>query len=449
MPDALTGALAALAEGMQRLGEGTRLPRGEVLARLPTRVGTTGCPLDLDPAAVVRLGLAATLLDTELDPRTGEPGGLLRFYHHQLQEFFAARALLEAGRRGLDLRDRWAAPRFKSEMPDPGRLRDDEPLPPPPTTGWEESTLLAVGLARDPAALIAAVRGCNPVLAARCLMDPGVPALPEEIERTRAALLAELSNPAVHLRARIAAGEALGRLGDPRFAVPAGEGVRVLLPPLVEVPAGAVRLGSSWWEVRRLSRAGFPAGDERPRRRVRLAAFAIGRFPVSVWCCPWRILYSELLDAAPACFLFFLARSRAREPVLLTGDAMAIKDSDQPGVHIGGSVTVHGDFVGRDQFKTIHQSQEGASVADLVRLLAEVRALLPQAGLDPDSARAIEGDFRIVEEQAAKAEPKSGLIKSRLNSAMDLIQGAGKTSEALEKIAVLVGRVAAMAAGIF
>jgi formylglycine-generating enzyme required for sulfatase activity len=281
VPDALTGALAALAEGMQRLGEGTRLPRGEVLARLPTRVETTGGPLDLDPAAVVRLGLAATLLDTEADPRTGEPGGLVRFYHHQIQEFFAARALLEAERRGLDLRDRWAAPRFKSEMPDPGRLRDDEPLPPPPTTGWEEPTLLAVGLARDPAALIAAVRGCNPVLAARCLMDPGVPALPEEVERTRAALLADLENPAVHLRARIAAGEALGRLGDPRFAVPAGTGVRVLPPPLVEIPAGAVRLGSSWWEVRRLTCTGFQAGDERPRRRVRLAAFAIGRFPVT------------------------------------------------------------------------------------------------------------------------------------------------------------------------
>ncbi|WP_295387902.1 hypothetical protein [uncultured Thiodictyon sp.] len=135
---------------------------------------------------------------------------------------------------------------------------------------------------------------------------------------------------------------------------------------------------------------------------------------------------------------------------------MAITHSDQPRVHtgggayIGGNVTTgSGDFVGRDQVKTIHQTQEGASAADLVKLLAEVRALLPQAGLDPTSAQAIEGDFRIVEEQAAKPEPKGGLIKSRIKSAMDLIQDAGESSDALEKVVTLVGRAAAMAAAIF
>ena len=30
-----------------------------------------------------------------------------------------------------------------------------------------------------------------------------------------------------------------------------------------------------------------------------------------------------------------------------------------------------------------------------MKLLAEARALLPQAGLDPDLAEAIEGDFRV------------------------------------------------------
>ncbi|WP_295458983.1 SUMF1/EgtB/PvdO family nonheme iron enzyme [uncultured Thiodictyon sp.] len=281
---AVIAALAALAEGMQRLGEGTRLTRAEVLKRLPTRVETPDGPVDLDPKSILRLGLAATLLDTEADPQTGVPGGLVRFYHHQIQEFFAALALLDAQRGGLDLSDRWRSPRLKSAMPDPGRLRQGKPLPPPPTTGWEEPTLLAVGLARDPAALaalIAAVRSCNPVLAARCLAEPGVVAAADELALTQAALLADLGNPRVDVRGRIAAGEALGRLGDPRFEAIEVMGARVLLPPLVEVPAGVVRMGSSRWAVWRLVRHGYPAGDERPRHRVQVPAFAIGRFPVT------------------------------------------------------------------------------------------------------------------------------------------------------------------------
>jgi formylglycine-generating enzyme required for sulfatase activity len=54
-----------------------------------------------------------------------------------------------------------------------------------------------------------------------------------------------------------------------------------LLPPLVEIPAGEVGLGSSWLETWRLARRGFPAGDERPRHRLRQRAFAIGRYPVT------------------------------------------------------------------------------------------------------------------------------------------------------------------------
>lgn len=278
---ALTAALATLAEGMQGLGEGTRLPRAEVLRRLPARVATPDGQVTIEPQTLLRLGLAATLLDTEADPATGEPGGLVRFYHHQVQEFFAARALLAAWRQGRDLSERWRAPRLQHEVPDPGPLRDDEPLPPPPGTGWEEPTLMAAGLAADPMALIAAVRVHNPVLAARCLMEPGVVAEQDEKARTQAALRADLENPRVHRRARIAAGEALGRLGDPRFVAIEVDGARVLLPPLVEVPAGWVRLGSSRWEVWRLGRTGLQVRDERPRHRVRLPAFAIGRYPVT------------------------------------------------------------------------------------------------------------------------------------------------------------------------
>jgi len=120
------------------------------------------------------------------------------------------------------------------------------------------------------------------------------------------------------------------------------------------------------------------------------------------------------------------------------------------GAFVGGSVnTAGGDFVGRDQVKTLTQHQEGASVADLMALLTEVRALLPGTGLDPDTARVIEGDFRVVEEQAAKATPKGGLITSRLKGIAELIQQGGKATDALERIGTLLGKAIAMAAALF
>lgn len=117
--------------------------------------------------------------------------------------------------------------------------------------------------------------------------------------------------------------------------------------------------------------------------------------------------------------------------------------------YIGGNVdTGGGDFVGRDQVKILYPP-EGATVADLTRLLTEVRTLLPQAGLDQDTVQAIEGDFRIVEEQAVKPEPKGALIKNKLKGAADLIQETGKTADGVEKVLTLVGRAVAVAAALF
>jgi hypothetical protein len=119
------------------------------------------------------------------------------------------------------------------------------------------------------------------------------------------------------------------------------------------------------------------------------------------------------------------------------------------GAYIGGNVdTGGGDFVGRDQVKTVHQ-QQGASVEDLSRLLAEVRALLPDAGLDRDEMDVIAGDFRVVEEQAAKDQPKAGLIKAKLKGIAGVIQETGKTSDAVTKILTLLGKGAALAGALF
>lgn len=266
----IENALASLAESLQPLGQGTRLPRAEIEARISAD--------GLSPATVVRLGLAATLLDTEFAPDSGEQ---VRFYHHQLQEYFAAQALKARFEAGENLRTRWKQPRLAREMPAPGPLGDYEPLPPPPTTGWEEPTVLAAGLVHDPAAFVAAVQAVNPMLAARCLVESRLE-LPETRTAVQTDLLRDLSDRRLHLRARIAAGLALGQVGDPRFEAVEVNGHRILLPPLVAIPAGTFQMGSSAWQAHWLALRGYSAAqDERPRHPVQTAAYAIGRYPVT------------------------------------------------------------------------------------------------------------------------------------------------------------------------
>jgi formylglycine-generating enzyme required for sulfatase activity len=275
---ALLAALAQLAWRMQAQGEGTRLPQAEVLNLLPSVVeGPEGSML-MPAQTVLRLGLAATLLETELAADLEE----IRFYHHLLQESLAAREMLRRWRKGEDLAPLWRIAWWTREMPDPGPLGDDEPLPPPPATGWEETTLLAAGLAAESTAFVDAVRGVNPALAARCLTDSGIQTAQALKTKVQSELLAATSDQRVHLRARIAAGEALGQLGDPRFERLVVEGVEVLLPPLVEVPAGPFQMGSTGWHVWWLARRGYPyTWDERPRHTVNLPAYRIGLLPVT------------------------------------------------------------------------------------------------------------------------------------------------------------------------
>jgi DNA-binding transcriptional MerR regulator len=119
------------------------------------------------------------------------------------------------------------------------------------------------------------------------------------------------------------------------------------------------------------------------------------------------------------------------------------------GAYIGGNVsTGGGDFVGRDQVKTVYQ-QQGVSIEDLRKLLAEVRALLPQAGLDPEMAEVVEGDFKVVEAQAAKDQPAASLIKRKLNAIAETVQEAGKTSDAVDKILKLLARGMALVGALF
>ncbi|MFF7970894.1 SUMF1/EgtB/PvdO family nonheme iron enzyme [Streptomyces sp. NPDC007905] len=275
----LFSALAQLAWEMLASGEGTRLSY-TAMARLlrhqvdaPTDTGYT--PSDV----IIQLGLATSLLESHPGAEGEEE---IFFYHHLLQEAMAAREMLRRWRSGQDLRPQVEVPRLVHEMPDVGPLGPSEPLPPPPSSGWEETTVLAAGLAEDPAAFIDAVREVNPVLAARCVLEAGINTTPAMRSLLVRDLQREVSDARVHLRARILAGSVLGDLGDGRFEHLAVEERPVLLAPLVDVPAAKARIGSPRWVTGRLVREGHRFGrDEEPRHTVRLGAFRIGTYPVT------------------------------------------------------------------------------------------------------------------------------------------------------------------------
>jgi formylglycine-generating enzyme required for sulfatase activity len=194
----------------------------------------------------------------------------IRYFHQLLQEFFAARRLAKAPNPALV-----AVPWHKDELKPTldevlTQISDSDPLPGPPTTGWEETTVLAVPMTAGPEAYIRQLMVVNLPLAARCATTPEVTIRPTLKAELQQALIARTQNPEADLRARIAAGLALGNLGDPRFERKTGPYGEYLLPPLVEIEAGTYPIGSE---------DGYDL--EKPPHMVTLAAFAIGKFPVT------------------------------------------------------------------------------------------------------------------------------------------------------------------------
>lgn len=269
---AQTQALAQLAFTMQAQGKATTVEVKVARTALPASVEVNGDEVNVRPADLFRFARQATLLDPAIEPD-------VRFYHQLLQEYFAALELLRRFDEAEDLSALWRIPRGAEEMP-PAEVGEWDPLPSPPATGWGETTLVACGLARDPSALIEAVRPHHPALAARCFTESGIPAAPLSTLQSQVQqdLLRDLYSPAQHLRARLQAGEALGRLGDPRFepkdVVFEGKPVRVIAPQTVAAPAGTYVIGSG-----EIDSEAFEF--ERPQHPVELPAFVIGRWPVT------------------------------------------------------------------------------------------------------------------------------------------------------------------------
>jgi hypothetical protein len=101
-------------------------------------------------------------------------------------------------------------------------------------------------------------------------------------------------------------------------------------------------------------------------------------------------------------------------------------------VHIGGNaigttiVTGKGNIVGA--------KGEGVQMEDVLKLVRELRAALPTAGLDDDTLAVVDGDVKVVEDQLAKAEPKKHLLLPKLTSVVSTLTGLVGAGEAVQKL---------------
>ncbi|MBI3423589.1 MAG: SUMF1/EgtB/PvdO family nonheme iron enzyme [Acidobacteria bacterium] len=257
LPDdgALLPGLSALALAMQRQGQ-ERLAEAEarrVLAQPRSR-------------DVLKAGLALGLLDKDL--ARAEIG----FFHQLLREYFAARQLAQAPDAAL-AHVEWEAARVTPSLTETlAGLASNDPLPPLAQTGWEETLLTAAPMLSDVAGFIRELLPHNLPLAGRCAAAPDVTVGAAFKRELQDALIQRAQDfKRADLRARIAAGEALGQLGDARFTLRQGAHGAYLLPPLVTIAAGEYPIG--------LNQSDYE--DETPQIKVRLAAFEIGQFPVT------------------------------------------------------------------------------------------------------------------------------------------------------------------------
>ena len=152
--------------------------------------------------------------------------------------------------------------------------------------------------------------------------------------------------------------------------------------------------------------------------------------------------------------------------------------SDQPqintsgGAYVGGNVDTTGaPFIGRDQVTkatggsvivtggkvgvintgdgNVITQQQGVSLEEFANLLAEMRKLLPHAGLAPDVVEVIDADFRVVEEQAAKEKPTGAIILSKLEGAAKMLTAMSGAAVAAQKLAPLAQKAVEWAGQLF
>ena len=151
------------------------------------------------------------------------------------------------------------------------QLAESDPLPPVPSTGWEEVTILAVNMSPTPGEFVAGIADVNLPLAARCAASPGVWVEQPLLSEIQSKLSDRQQNEEADLRARLASGLALGYLGDARFGIIEGQYGSYLLPELVLVPAGTYTIGNDTSIY----------DEEKPQFRVHIESFLIATHPLT------------------------------------------------------------------------------------------------------------------------------------------------------------------------
>lgn len=91
----------------------------------------------------------------------------------------------------------------------------------------------------------------------------------------------------------------------------------------------------------------------------------------------------------------------------------------------------------------------GITVDEFLRLLAELRQAIPQAGLDPDEAEAIIADLQVAEMQARKPQPNARLILSRITNVAGLLATADGVAGMLQRLQPLAQQLQTWAGQLF
>jgi len=229
------------------------------------RIGYDDACAFVGDESVLKAGEALSVLDRDIAQEE------ILFFHQLLQEYFAARRLAKEPNPAL-VHVEWSADKVSPTLEDTlAGLADGDPLPAPPQTGWEETTLTAAPMVKESQAFIRDLIQQNLPLTARCAISPEVKINPELKREIQDELIKRTQDMKADLRARIAAGEALGLIGDPRFEFRTGTHGDYMLPPLVYIPGGMYLMGDDDSKYE----------SDKPAHTVELAPFQIGQFPVT------------------------------------------------------------------------------------------------------------------------------------------------------------------------
>lgn len=189
---------------------------------------------------VIQAGVDLNILD--LDIAQNE----VMYYHQTLQEYFSARECantltsFDTNLLFVEWRASEVTPTLEDTLYD---IAESDPLPPLPSTGWEETIIMATAMIKEPDSFIVDMAKVNLSLAGRCIAAPGVRVSKKIKNILRKNLLRRIRDDRADIRARISAGLTLGYLGHPEFASKNNAGIDYIIPPTVKIAGGEYKIG--------------------------------------------------------------------------------------------------------------------------------------------------------------------------------------------------------------